>query len=110
MSTPTIPTEQFTALGRRAQQAAATAAEATTRALQDFADAVAVRSQRPFDPQVVTAATFDLAEKLLHIQREYVTVAVSLLASIAMVVIRAPHGRRRGLVAGRHAAACAAHR
>jgi hypothetical protein len=86
MSTPTIPAEQFADLARRGQQAAATATEATTRALQGFADAVAVRSPRPFDPQVVTAATFDLAEKLLHIQREYVSATVALTTEAGKTV------------------------
>jgi hypothetical protein len=86
MSTPTIPTQQFADLARRSQEAATTAAEAATRALQSYADAVAVRSPRPLDPQVVTAATFDLTEKLLNAQRAYATTAVALLTETGETV------------------------
>jgi hypothetical protein len=86
MSTPTIPTQQFADLARRSQEAATTAAEATTGALQSYADAVAVRSPRPLDPQVVTAATFDLTEKLLNAQRAYATTAVALLTETGETV------------------------
>src|SRR5689334_17388084 len=71
MSTPTLPVEQFVDFARRGQQAVTAAAAATTEAVKSYADAVAVRHPRPLDPQVVTAATFDLAAKLLHAQREY---------------------------------------
>ena len=86
MSTPTVQTQQFADLARRGQQATASAAEATTRALQSYTDAVVVRSPRPLDPQVVTDATFDLAEKLLNAQRAYATTAVALLTETGETV------------------------
>jgi hypothetical protein len=86
MSTPTIQTQQFADLARRGQEATATAAEATTRALQGYTEAVAVRSPRPIDPQAVAGATFDLAEKLLSAQRAYATTAVALLAETGETV------------------------
>ena len=86
MSTPTAPTARLAELARRGQEATTTATEATTRALQAYADAGAVRSPQPFDPQVVTGATFDLAAKLLRAQREYVTTTVALLTETGETV------------------------
>ena len=86
MSTPTVTAAPFADLAQRGQQAVTTATEATTRAFQAYADAVAVRSPRPLDPQVVTSATFDLAEKLLHVQRGYLSTAVGLLTETGETV------------------------
>jgi hypothetical protein len=87
MSTPTTTaTAPFVDLAQRGQQAVTTATEATTRAFQAYAEAVAVRSPRPVDPQVVTTATFDLAEKLLRAQRGYVSTAVGLLTETGETV------------------------
>lgn len=79
MSTPTTPVDRFTDLARRGQEAVTVATRATTRALQSYTEAVVPRDPRSVDPQAVTAATFDLAEQLLHVQRDYVTTAVGLL-------------------------------
>jgi hypothetical protein len=79
MTAPTATIEQFTTLARRGQEAATTATQDATRALQAYADAVTPRSARPVDPQVATTAVFDLAEKLLQTQRAYVTTTVALL-------------------------------
>jgi hypothetical protein len=86
MSTPTAPVEQLVALGRRGQDANVTAVEATTRALQAYTEAVGTRSVNPGDPQVATNAGFDLAARLLRVQREYATTAVSLLTEAREVL------------------------
>ena len=79
MSTPTFPTQQFADFGRRGQEATTSAAEATTHALRAFAEAVAPRDARPVDPRTVTTAGFDLAERLLRVQRDFVTSTVALM-------------------------------
>lgn len=79
MSTPTFPTAQLSDLGRRGQEAAASAAEATTHALRTYAETVAPRDARPVDPRKVTTAGFDLAERLLRVQRDFVVSTVALL-------------------------------
>ena len=86
MSTPTFPGQQFADLGRRGQEAAVTAAQTTTQALRAYAEAVAPRSARPVDPQLVTAAGFDLAQHLLNAQRDYVTSTVALLTEAGEAV------------------------
>jgi hypothetical protein len=78
MTTPAT-TEQFADIARRGQEAATTAAQSVTRALQAYADAVAPRGPRPVDPQAAASATFDLADRILRTQREYVTTAIALL-------------------------------
>jgi hypothetical protein len=78
MTTPTVPTAQFTALARRGQEATATAVRTATRALQGYAEAVKPRGSQPVDPTAATTATFDLAEQLLRVQRDYVLTAVRL--------------------------------
>ena len=86
MTAPTATTEKFATLARRGQEATATAAQAVVDALQTYADAVAPRGPRPFDPQVAAAATFDLAERLLGAQRTYVTTAIALLTEAGETV------------------------
>ena len=86
MSTPTFPSEQIADLGRRGQEAAVAAAETATRALRTYADAVAPSGAQPVDPQRVTAAGFDLAERLLGAQRDYVTSTVTLLTEAGQTV------------------------
>ena len=86
MSTPTASVEQLVDLGRRGQDAVTTAVEATTRALQAYTEAVGTRSVNPGDPQVVTNAGFDLAARLLRVQRDYATATVSLLTEAREVV------------------------
>ena len=80
MSTPTATVEQFTALARRGQEATTAAAQGVTRALQSYAEAVSPRGPRPVDLQVAASAGFDLAERLLHTQRQYATATLGLLA------------------------------
>ena len=86
MSTPTIPGEQFVELGRRHQEAAVAATQAATHALRTYAEAVAPRDAQPVDPQKVTVAGFDLAERLLHVQRDYVVSTVALLTEAGQTV------------------------
>ena len=86
MTAPTATVEQFTTLARRGQEATSAAAQGVTRALQSYADAVTPRGPRPVDPQAVTAAGFDLAERLLHTQREYVTTTLALLTEAGETV------------------------
>ena len=86
MSAPTATVEQFAALTRRGQEAAVTAAQRVTRALESYAGAVTPRGPHPVDPRVAVSAGFELAEQLLHTQREYVTTAVALLTEAGEVV------------------------
>jgi hypothetical protein len=86
MSTPTASVTQLVDLGRRGQDANVTAVEATTRALQAYTEAVGTRSVNPGDPQVATNAGFDLAARLLRVQREYATTTVSLLTEARQVL------------------------
>lgn len=80
MTTPAVATEHFTDLARRGQQAVTTAAESVMGALRTYADAVTPRGPQPVDPQTATTAVFDLADRLLHVQRAYVSTAVALLS------------------------------
>lgn len=80
MSTPTVPGAQLLDLGRRGQEAVVEATRATGAALRSYAEIVTPRDVRPVDPQAVTAATFDLAEQLLRVQRRYADTALALLA------------------------------
>lgn len=86
MSTPTASVTQLVDLGRRGQDANVTAVEATTRALQAYTEAVGTRSVNPGDPHVATNAGFDLAARLLRVQREYATTTVSLLTEARQVL------------------------
>jgi hypothetical protein len=77
--TAPVTTEQLSGLARRGQEATTAAAQAATEALKAYADAVTPRGPRPVDPQVAVGAAYDLADRLLRAQREYVTTAVALL-------------------------------
>ena len=74
-----VPTEQYAAFARRGQEIATAAVEGITGAFKAYAAAVAPQGPRPVDPQAATAASFDLAEKVLKVQREFT------IASIALV-------------------------
>ena len=86
MTSPTATVEQFTALARRGQEATTTAAQGVTHALQSYADAVTPRGPRPIDPQATAAAGFDLAQRLLRTQREYVITTLALLSEAGETV------------------------
>jgi hypothetical protein len=78
--------EQFAALARRSQEATTTAVQDVTRALRSYTATVASRDPRPVDPQVAAAAGFELAEKLLHAQRDYVVTAIALFTAAGEAV------------------------
>lgn len=78
--------QQFAALSRRGQEATTTAVQDVTRALQAYATAVAPRDSRPVDPQVVASAGFDLAEKVLRAQRDYVLTTLGVFAAAGEAV------------------------
>jgi hypothetical protein len=99
MTTAGNPTTQLLDLGRRGQEAAVAATRAATRALRAYADALAAQGARPVDPQRATAAAFDLAERLLHVQRDYASSAVALLGEAGGTV--AARASAAGTVAGR---------
>src|SRR3712207_8425598 len=82
MTTPIAAVEHLVDLGRRGQDANVSAVEATTRALQAYTEAVGTRSVDPGDPRVATNALFDLAARLLRVQRDYATTAVNLLSEV----------------------------
>ena len=77
MTTPAA-TEQFVTLTRRGQEATTTAAQAAAEAFKTYAGAVTPQGST-IDPQAVATATFDLADSLLRIQRQYVGTTISLL-------------------------------
>lgn len=83
MTYPAFPVPQYADLARRGQDAATAAVESWTAALQTYADTVTPRDADPVDPQVIAGATFDLAERLLGVQRALVTTAVTLLTEAA---------------------------
>jgi hypothetical protein len=85
MTTPAA-TEQFVTLARRGQEATTTAAQAVTEAFRSYAGAVAPQGTGPVDPQAVATATFDLADRLLRAQRQYVATAISLLSEAGETV------------------------
>ena len=70
MTAATVPTDQYVAYARKGQEIATAAAEGYAGAFKAYADAVIPQGPRPVDPQAATAATFDLAEKLVTVQRE----------------------------------------
>lgn len=86
MSTPTVPGTQFVDLGRRGQEAAVTAAQSAGAALQAYTEAVAPKAAHPIDPRAIAAATFDLAEELLRVQRRYAATAVALLTEAGRTI------------------------
>ncbi len=86
MTTASNSTAQLVDLGRRSQEVTVAATRAATRALRAYADAVAARGARPVDPQRATAAAFDLAERLLRVQRDYARSTVALLSEAGETV------------------------
>jgi hypothetical protein len=72
-------TEQFVTLARRGQEVTTTAAQAVTEAFKTYAGAVTPQGSGPIDPQAVATATFDLADHLLRVQRQYVGSTIALL-------------------------------
>jgi hypothetical protein len=79
MTAATPTTDQYLAFGRRGQEIATTAAEGVAGAFKTYADAVVPHGRQPIDPQVATAAAFDLAGKLLSVQREFATATIALV-------------------------------
>jgi hypothetical protein len=79
MTAAAAPTDQFVAYTRRGQEIATAAAEGYAGAFKSYAAAVIPQGPTALDPQAVTAATFDLAEKLIAVQREFATATVALV-------------------------------
>ena len=79
MTAAAVPTDQFVAYTRRGQEIATAAAEGYVGAFKAYADAVIPQGPSAIDPQAATAATFDLAEKLVAVQREFATATVALV-------------------------------
>lgn len=77
--TAAVPTEQYTAFARRGQEIVTAAAEGYAGAFKAYADAVIPQGQQPVDPQAATAAAFDLAERLLGVQRTFATDSIALV-------------------------------
>jgi hypothetical protein len=77
--TAAVSTDHYVAFARRGQEITTAAAEGYAGAFKAYADAVVPQGPKPFDPQAATAAGFDLAEKLLSVQREFATAAVALV-------------------------------
>lgn len=76
MTAAAVPTDQFVAYTRRGQEIATAAAEGYAGAFKAYAGAVVPQGPRPLDLQ---AAGFDLAEKLIAVQREFATATVALV-------------------------------
>jgi hypothetical protein len=77
--TAAVPTDQYLAFARRGQEIATAAVEGYAGAFRAYAEAVVPQAGQPVDPQAATAAAFDLAEKLLSVQRRFATSAVSVV-------------------------------
>lgn len=77
--TTAVPTEQYVAFARRSQEIATAAVEGYANAFKTYADAVVPQGAQPIDPQAATAAAFDLAQKLLAVQRRFATDTVGLV-------------------------------
>lgn len=78
--TAAVPTtDQYVAFARRGQEIVTTAAEGYAGAFKTYADTVIPHGAQPIDPQAATAAGFDLAGKLLSVQREFATAAIALV-------------------------------
>ena len=77
--TAAVSTDHYAAFARRGQEITTTAAEGFAGAFKAYADAVVPQGPKPVDPQAATAATFDLAEKLLSVQREFASATVALV-------------------------------
>ena len=76
--TTAVPTDQYLTFARRGQEIATAAAEGYAGAFKAYAAAVVPQGAQPVDPQAATTAAFDLAEKLLTVQRRFATAVVSL--------------------------------
>ena len=79
MTAAAVPTDQFVAYARRGQEIATAAAQGYAGAFKSYADAVIPQGPSTFDPQAATAAAFDLAKKLVAVQREFATASVALV-------------------------------
>lgn len=78
--TAAVPTtDQLVAYTRRGQEITTAAAEGFAGAFKAYADAVIPQGPSPVDPQAATAAAFDLAERLLTVQRRFATSAIALV-------------------------------
>ena len=78
--TAAVPTtEKYVAFARRGQEIVTAAAEGYAGAFKTYADAVIPRGAQPIDPQAATAAAFDLAGKILSVQREFATATIVLV-------------------------------
>jgi hypothetical protein len=77
--TAAVPTDQFAAYARRGQEIATTAAEGYAGAFKAYAEAVIPQGQSPVDPQAATLAVFDLAERLLTVQRRFAVATIALV-------------------------------
>jgi len=77
--TAAVPTDQFVTFARRGQEITSTAAEGFAGALKAYADAVIPQGQGPVDPQAATVAVFDLAERLLTVQRRFAVATIGLV-------------------------------
>ncbi len=78
--TAAVPTtDQYVAFARRGQEIVTAAAEGYAGAFKIYADAVIPQGAQPIDPQAATAAAFDLAGKILSVQREFATATIVLV-------------------------------
>ncbi len=78
--TAAVPTtDQYVAFARRGQEIVTAAAEGYAGAFKTYADAVIPQGAQPIDPQAATAAAFDLAGKILSVQREFATATIGLV-------------------------------
>jgi hypothetical protein len=78
--TAAVPTtDQYVAFARRGQEIVTAAAEGYAGAFKTYADAVIPQGAQPIDPQAATAAAFDLAGKILSVQREFATATIVLV-------------------------------
>ena len=78
--TAAVPTtDQYVAFARRGQEIVTAAAEGYAGAFKTYADAVIPQVAQPIDPQAATAAAFDLAGKILSVQREFATATIVLV-------------------------------
>jgi len=79
----TAPTEQFAEFAQRSQDAVTTAVRTWTQAVKAYSGAFAGRPAELPDVQAAVNAAFDLAEQLLHDQRELVKAVLTAGAQAA---------------------------
>ena len=79
MTAATASTDQYVAFARKGQEIVTAAVQGCAGAVKAYADAVVPQGPRPVDPQAATAATFDLAQQLLTVQRTFATATVALV-------------------------------